>query len=361
MKKQVLTMKQTEIEEKYMARCIQLARGGVGHTSPNPMVGAVVVHSGRIIGEGYHRKCGEAHAEVNAIASVREQDRSLLKDSTIYVSLEPCSHYGKTPPCAELIVKTDIPRVVVGCLDPFPQVSGRGVRMLREAGVEVITGVMEAECKALNRAFMTMQTAHRPYVILKWAQSADGFLDRVRTSAEEPPVVLSSAETLRRVHRLRTEVRAILVGTRTALLDNPSLTVRHWEGPSPLRIALDRSLKIPATHHLLDGTVPTLILTEKAVESRANVSYVQVDFNRPLAAPVMAVLAERKIDSLLVEGGTRLLQTFLSEGLWDEARVETAPVSLGEGVPAPRLEEAVLREAITTREGHVIEAFNHLK
>lgn len=361
MKKQVLTMKKTEIAEKYMARCIQLARGGIGHTSPNPMVGAVVVHEGRIIGEGYHRRCGEAHAEVNAIASVREQDRPLLKDSTIYVSLEPCSHYGKTPPCAELILKTGIPRVVVGCLDPFPQVSGRGVRMLREAGVEVITGVLEAECKALNQAFMRMQTAHRPYVILKWAQSADGFLDRVRTSAEEPPVVLSSAETLRRVHRFRTEVRAILVGTRTALLDNPSLTVRHWEGPSPLRIALDRSLKIPATHHLLDGTVPTLVLTEKAAESRENVSYVQVDFNRPLAAQVMAVLAERKIDSLLVEGGTRLLQTFLAEGLWDEARVETAPVCLGEGVPAPRLEEAVWREAITTREGHVIEAFNHLK
>ena len=361
MKKQVLTMKKIAIEEKYMARCIQLARGGIGHTSPNPMVGAVVVHEGRIIGEGYHRRCGEAHAEVNAIASVREQDRPLLKDSTIYVSLEPCSHYGKTPPCAELILKTGIPRVVVGCLDPFPEVSGRGVRMLREAGVEVITGVMEAECKALNRAFMQMQTAHRPYVILKWAQSADGFLDRVRTSAEVPPVVLSSAETLRRVHQLRTEVRAIMVGTRTALLDNPSLTVRHWEGPSPLRIALDRSLKIPATSHLLDGTVPTLILTEKAAEDRANVAYVRVDFDRPLAAQVMAILAERKMDSLLVEGGTRLLQTFIAEGLWDEARVETAPLRLGKGVPAPRLEQAVLHGTTTTREGHVIEAFNHLK
>lgn len=354
-------MKNVEIEKKYMARCLQLARGGEGHTSPNPMVGAVVVHEGRIIGEGYHRRCGEAHAEVNAIASVKEQDRPLLKGSTIYVSLEPCSHYGKTPPCAELILKTGIPRVVVGCLDPFPAVSGRGVRMLREAGVEVITGVMEAECKALNRAFMMMQTAHRPYVILKWAQSADGFLDRVRLDAGMPPVVLSSAETLRRVHQLRTQVRAILVGTRTALLDNPSLTVRHWEGPSPLRIALDRSLKIPATHHLLDGQVPTLILTEKAVEDSPHVSYVRVDFDRPLAAQVMTVLAERKIDSLLVEGGTRLLQTFIAEGLWDEARVETAPCCLGEGVPAPRLEQAVLREVTTTLEGHVIEAFNHLK
>lgn len=233
--------------------------------------------------------------------------------------------------------------------------------MLQEAGVEVITGVLEAECKALNRAFMRMQTAHRPYVILKWAQSADGFLDRVRTSADEPPVVLSSAETMRKVHQLRTEVKAIMVGTRTALLDNPSLTVRHWQGTSPLRIALDRSLKIPATHHLLDGTVPTLILTEKAAENRTNVSYVRIDFNRPLAAQVMAVLAERKVDSLLVEGGTRLLQTFIAEGLWDEARVETAPLCLGEGVPAPRLEQAVWRGTTSVFEGHVIEAFNHLK
>ena len=361
MKKQVLTMKKVAIEEKYMARCIQLARGGKGHTSPNPMVGAVVVHEGRIIGEGYHRRCGEAHAEVNAIASVREVDRPLLKEATLYVSLEPCSHYGKTPPCAELILKTGIPRVVVGCLDPFPAVSGRGVRLLREAGVEVITGVLEEACKALNQAFMTMQTAHRPYVILKWAQSADGFLDRVRSDAAEPPVTLSSAETLRRVHQLRTEVRAILVGTRTALLDNPSLTVRHWEGPSPLRIAIDRSLKIPATHHLLDGTIPTLIITEKMVENQMNITYAQVDFNRPLAAQVMAILAERKVDSLLVEGGTRLLQTFLAEGLWDEARVETAPLRLGEGVPAPRLEQAVLRAASTTLEGHLIEQFIHLK
>lgn len=347
-----------------MARCIQLAQGGKGHTSPNPMVGAVIVHEGRIIGEGYHRCCGEAHAEVNAIASVKEQDRPLLKASTIYVSLEPCSHYGKTPPCAELILKTGIPRVIVGCLDPFPAVSGRGVRMLREAGVEVITGVLGTECRALNQAFLTMQIAHRPYVILKWAQSADGFLDRTRHSMEEPPVVLSSAETLRRVHQLRTEVRAIMVGTRTALLDNPSLTVRHWEGPSPLRIALDRSLKIPATHHLFDGKVPTWILTEKAAKDRENISYIQVDFSQPLAAQIMDLLAERKIDSLLVEGGKQLLQTFLAEGLWDEARIETTPLRLGEGISAPRIEAAATEIARTVqilREGHVIERINHLK
>ena len=232
-----------EVEEKYMARCIELAKGGRGNVSPNPMVGAVVVHKGRIIGEGFHRKCGEAHAEVNAIASVK--DESLLKDSTIYVSLEPCSHYGKTPPCAELIIRKGIPRVVVGCLDPFPEVSGRGVRMLREAGVEVVTGVMEEEARALNKAFMTLQTKGRPYIILKWAQSEDGFIDRLRTDVSEPVTVLSSPETSRLVHKLRSEVAAIMVGTRTALLDNPSLNVRHWSGNSPVRVVLDRRLVIP--------------------------------------------------------------------------------------------------------------------
>ena len=201
------------VEEKYMARCIELARGGEGNTAPNPMVGAVIVHKGKIIGEGFHRKCGEAHAEVNAVASVR--DEALLRDSTIYVSLEPCSHYGKTPPCAELIIRKGIPRVVVGTLDPFPEVSGRGVRMLREAGIEVVTGVLEEEARALNPAFMTFQIRKRPYVYLKWAQSADGFMDIRREDASVPSVLLSSAETLRRVHRLRSEVAAIMVGTQS--------------------------------------------------------------------------------------------------------------------------------------------------
>ena len=240
-----------EVENKYMARCISLARNGIGNVAPNPMVGAVIVHQGKIIGEGYHRKYGEAHAEVNAIASVR--DESLLKEATIYVSLEPCSHYGKTPPCAELIIKKQIPRVVIGCLDPFPEVSGRGVRMLCEAGVEVVTGVMEEEARELNRVFMTFQEKRRPYIYLKWAQSADGFMDRLRTNNSLPAVVLSSSETLRRVHHLRANVAAIMVGTQTALLDNPSLTVRHWAGKSPVRVVLDRTLRIPPHYHLLDG------------------------------------------------------------------------------------------------------------
>ena len=209
-------------DEKYMRRCIELAANGRCTTAPNPMVGAVVVHKGRIIGEGYHVHCGEGHAEVNAIRSVRETE--LLRESTIYVSLEPCSHYGKTPPCADLIISKGIPRVVVGCMDPFPLVAGRGIRKLREAGIEVTVGILEEECKALNARFITFNLQHRPYVTLKWAESADGFLDVNRTGGH--PVVLSTPLTAMFVHKQRAEHQAILVGTRTALLDNPSLTDR---------------------------------------------------------------------------------------------------------------------------------------
>ncbi len=341
------------VEEKYMARCIELARGGEGYTAPNPMVGAVIVHKGKIIGEGFHRKCGEAHAEVNAIASVR--DEALLRDSTIYVSLEPCSHYGKTPPCAELIIKKGIPRVVVGTLDPFPEVSGRGIRMLREAGIEVVTGVLEEEARALNSAFMTFQIRKRPYIYLKWAQSADGFMDACRADASEPPVLLSSAETLRRVHRLRSEVAAIMVGTRTALLDNPSLTVRHWTGHSPVRMVLDRTLKLPAGSHLLDGTVRTVVFTAVEAESRPNVEYVRVDFGQEVLPQVLRYLYVQKLNSLMVEGGAELLESFLDAGLWDEAWVETAPVALGTGVKAPVVSGVLVGSE--QRHGHLLETW----
>lgn len=327
-----------EVEDKYMARCISLARGGAGNVAPNPMVGAVIVHQGRIIGEGFHRKYGEAHAEVNAIASVG--DEALLKESTIYVSLEPCSHYGKTPPCASLIIEKQIPRVVIGCPDPFPEVAGRGVKMLREAGIEVVTGVMEKEARELNRVFMTFQEKKRPYVYLKWAQSADGFLDLLRTDASLPAVALSSAETLRRVHYLRAHVSAIMVGTRTALLDNPSLTVRHWAGNSPVRVVLDRSLRIPSDYHLLDGCVKTLVFTAKEAANQENVEYVTIDFSQPVLPQVLHELYMRRLDSLMVEGGAVLLNAFLEEDVWDEARIETAPLSLRTGVKAPDINRA---------------------
>ena len=277
---------------------------------------------------------------MNAVASV--WDEALLRDSTIYVSLEPCSHYGKTPPCAELIIRKGIPRVVVGTLDPFPEVSGRGVRMLREAGIEVVTGVLEEEARALNPAFMTFQIRKRPYVYLKWAQSADGFMDIRREDASVPSVLLSSAETLRRVHRLRSEVAAIMVGTRTALLDNPSLTVRHWAGRSPVRVVLDRTLKLPVGSHLL-------------VESRPNVEYVQIDFGQEVLSQVLQYLYGQNLNSLMVEGGAELLESFLDAGLWDEAWVETAPVVLGAGVKAPAVPGVLT--GTEQRHGHLLETW----
>ncbi len=350
-----------EVDRKYMARCIALARCGAGNVAPNPMVGAVIVHKGKIIGEGYHRKYGEGHAEVNAIASVR--DESLLKESTIYVSLEPCSHYGKTPPCAELIIKKQLSRVVIGCLDPFPEVAGRGVRMLREAGIEVVTGVMEQEARELNRVFMTFHEQQRPYIYLKWAQSMDGYIDRLRKDNSQPAARLSSAETMRRVHKLRSEVAAIMVGTNTALLDNPSLTVRHWAGVSPVRVVLDRTLRIPNGYRLLDGTVPTLVFTAEQAESRANVEYIPIDFTQPVLPQVLHELYLRRLNSLLVEGGTTLLTHFLTAGVWDELLVETAPMLLGEGVKAPDLSQVDGLSLKETKwvEKHTISRFERKK
>lgn len=318
--------------EFFMRRCLQLAALAQGHTSPNPMVGAVVVYDGRIIGEGYHRCCGEAHAEVNAINSVR--DKSLLAKSTLYVSLEPCSHYGKTPPCCELIISCRIPRVVVGCTDPFPEVSGRGIGRLREQGIEVTTGILEDECRALNRFFMTFQEKKRPYIILKWAQSSDGFIDRRRPDCE-PPAQLSDALTRVWAHRLRAVCDAILVGTRTAVADNPSLTTRHWSGKNPLRIAIDRNGTIPAQARLLDGSAPTLIVGKC---SSPTVDTLPLPSDDNAIEALMPELARRKIQSLLVEGGAHLLQSFIDAGLWDEARIETSPLLLHEGIAAPRIE-----------------------
>ena len=240
-------------DEKYISRCIQLAKNGLCNTPPNPMVGAVIVYQDRIIGEGYHIRCGEGHAEVNAIASVK--DESLLRQSTLYVSLEPCSHYGKTPPCADLIIRKGIPRVVVGCVDPFSMVSGRGIQKLRDAGVDVTVGVLEQACKDLIKRFVTFNLKQRPYITLKWAQSADGFIDVLRQ--EGTPVKLSSPITSMYVHKLRAEHQAILVGRKTALLDNPSLTVRDWYGKNPLRMVIDRELSLSSSLRLFDGSTPT--------------------------------------------------------------------------------------------------------
>lgn len=318
-------------EEKYMARCIQLAKNGHKNVAPNPMVGAVIVHEDKIIGEGYHVRCGEAHAEVNAIDSVA--DRSLLKDSTIYVSLEPCAHYGKTPPCAELIIKKQIPRVVVGCMDPFSKVSGRGMQMLREAGVDVKVGVLENECRDLINRFITFNTRKRPYVILKWAESADGYLDVNRTGGA--PTVLSTVLTGMLVHKRRSEVDAIMVGTRTAELDNPSLTVRNWVGKNPLRVVIDENLTLSSGLHLFADEIPTLCFTAKRQSVQGSVDYVQVDFRQNILPQILSVLYERGIQSLMVEGGSFLLQSIIDANLWDEAFVEKTAVCLNSGLDAP--------------------------
>lgn len=298
-----------------MHRCLELARCGRLHAAPNPMVGAVLVHDGRIIGEGYHIQCGQAHAEVNALRSVRPADRALLADSTLYVSLEPCAHYGRTPPCASLIIKSGIPRVVVGCIDSFSKVQGRGIAMLREAGVDVTVGVLEEECKALNRRFFTAQTLHRPYITLKWARSADGFIDRWRETDNEEPARLSTPCSQMRVHRLRALHQAILVGHGTLLKDHPALTVRHWTGQDPLRIVLGR---------VAEGDMPA------GFQAYADIP------------TMLSELFRQGVQSLLVEGGQQTLQSFIDQGLWEEAYVELSTTELGSGVPEPRMPVGIL-------------------
>lgn len=326
-----------QVDEKYMRRALQLARQGAGHTSPNPMVGAVIVApDGSIIGEGWHRKCGEGHAEVNAVASVT--DPSALKDSTIYVTLEPCSHYGKTPPCARLIIERGIPRVVVGCLDPFVEVSGRGVAMLREAGVEVVVGVMEQECRALNRRFIQAHTSSRPWVQLKWAQTADGFIALPPESGENP-LRMSSPVTMRLMHRQRALCDAIVVGAATAHIDNPSLTTRYWPGKSPLRVVLSRHLSLPGDINLLNDGLPTIVYNGEKEEEQGCVKYVQLDTANPMAW--LEDLHHRGVTSVMVEGGTNVLQQLIDAGIWDEARVEVSPRTVGQGTPAPHIEGQV--------------------
>ncbi|WP_368114127.1 bifunctional diaminohydroxyphosphoribosylaminopyrimidine deaminase/5-amino-6-(5-phosphoribosylamino)uracil reductase RibD [Bacteroides sp. RTP21281st1_E4_RTP21281_210402] len=322
-------------EEKYIRRCIELAANGLCNVAPNPMVGAVIVCDGRIIGEGYHIRCGEAHAEVNAICSVK--DESLLQRSTIYVSLEPCSHYGKTPPCADLIIEKQIPRIVIGCQDPFSKVAGRGIQKLRDAGREVIVGVLEKECRHLIRRFITFNTLHRPFITLKWAESADHFIDIERTNGK--PMILSSPLSSMLVHKKRAEADAIMVGRRTALLDNPSLTVRNWYGHNPIRIVLDRSLSLPNDLQIFDGDIPTLIFTEKKRSEEKNITYITIDFNHNPLIQIMEELYQRKIQSLLVEGGSQLLQSFIDNGLWDEAFIEKCPSRLYSGVKAPEISD----------------------
>ncbi|MDR1171938.1 MAG: bifunctional diaminohydroxyphosphoribosylaminopyrimidine deaminase/5-amino-6-(5-phosphoribosylamino)uracil reductase RibD [Bacteroidales bacterium] len=317
-----------------MRRCLELAVTASGYTAPNPMVGAVVVCDGSIIGEGFHRQYGEPHAEVNAIHSVREPER--LERSTLYVNLEPCSHHGKTPPCADLIIASRIPHVVVGSFDPNPLVAGRGIAKLRAAGCQVTEHVLETECDRLNVRFMTFHRKRRPYVALKWAQTSDGFIDTARDrDVVGRPTWITGWYEQTLVHKWRSEEQAIMVGTNTALADNPMLNVRRRQGHQPLRVVLDRQLRLPASLHLFDGTVPTLVFTEKQHPDTAQITYAIVPFDSQLPQHILDELFRRNITSVLIEGGTQLLQTFIDAELWDEARVFTGTALFGDGVKAP--------------------------
>lgn len=332
-------------DSMYMHRCLQLAACGAGSTSPNPMVGAVIVCDGRIIGEGYHIRAGEPHAEVNAVNSVRESDRHLLKSSTIYVSLEPCSHYGKTPPCCDLIISCGIPRVVIATTDSNLQVNGRGISRMEAAGIDVRVGLLGAESRRLNRAFFTSHSKQRPLVVLKWAQSADGFVDYVREGGSA--LAVSTPVSMVAMHKLRAHCDAILVGTRTAQLDNPSLNVRHWTGRQPLRLVIDRNGVLSPSLKLFDGSLPTVVYTSAVRNDLCgkNIEQIVLDFSVDILPQILSHLHSLKIGSLLVEGGPTLLQSFINAGLWDVARVETNPrITVEAGVPAPVLEDFVTVE-----------------
>jgi diaminohydroxyphosphoribosylaminopyrimidine deaminase/5-amino-6-(5-phosphoribosylamino)uracil reductase len=334
-----------------MYRCLELARLGGGHVAPNPMVGAVLVYEGRIIGEGYHQQYGQAHAEPNCIASVKEEDTNLIPLSTLYVSLEPCAHHGKTPPCADLLIARKIPRVVIGCRDPFPQVNGKGIGKLLAAGIEVELGVLEKECIRLNHRFFTFNTRHRPYIILKWAQSANGYIAGVPSgghpstgAGDGPRTLISNDYTNRLVHKWRSEEASILVGTRTALMDNPALTARLWSGPDPIRLVIDKNLSLPASLQLFDNKVKTIVFNTQKHEEKDNLIYYQVAEDSSLVNQVSIALHRLKIQSVLVEGGAHLLQSFIDEDAWDEARVITNnDLDIPAGLPAPRLQNAGLQ------------------
>lgn len=346
-------------DERYMARCLELAAKGRFGAAPNPMVGAVIVHEGRIIGEGYHRQCGGPHAEVNAVRSVK--DERLLHQATMYVSLEPCAHYGKTPPCADMIIEKGIPRVVIGCRDSFDQVDGKGIQKLRAAGVEVTVGVLEHECLDLNRAFFTYHGKKRPYITLKWAQSADGYIDGLRIIGDgQQAVRFSTDETAARVHRLRTLSDAILVGRHTAEFDNPSLTTRLWPGNNPLRLVIDKKGSLDTSLKLFDNNVKTVVFTEvfRDFSDAENVEQVRMDFSQEILPQMMDYLHTQKVQRLLVEGGAVLLQSFIDNELWDEAFVEEAPFRLGDGVKAPHIKNERKKE-VAESFGHQIMHFLH--
>jgi diaminohydroxyphosphoribosylaminopyrimidine deaminase / 5-amino-6-(5-phosphoribosylamino)uracil reductase len=317
-------------DQQYMKRAMELAELGRGQTSPNPLVGCVIVHEGEIIGEGYHRKYGEAHAEPNAIASVKE--KHLLPNSTFYVTLEPCAHFGKTPPCASLLVEWKVKKVVIGATDTNPLVGGKGINLLKSAGIEVITGVLEKEIRIQNQRFFTFMEKKRPYLILKWAQSKDGFIARENFDSKW----ISNPYSRQWVHKWRSEEDAIMVGKNTALYDNPKLNVREWSGKNPTRVVIDKDLTLTEDLHVFDRSQPTLIYNKLKNQEDENLTFVQIS-NDFQTQEIIQDLYERKIQSVFIEGGSFLMNKLIENELWDEARVFTGSVSFGKGVLAPKI------------------------
>ena len=309
--------------EIYIKRCLQIAKNGLGTTRPNPMVGAVIVYNDHIIGEGFTSEYGCNHAEVNAINSVK--DKTLLSKSTIYVTLEPCSHYGKTPPCSDLIISHHIPNVVIGCIDDNPEVAGKGIAKLKASGCNVTVGVLENECKIHHKRFFTFHNKKRPYIILKWAETADGFIAPIQKD-EKKPVWITNTYSRQLVHKWRAEEQAILVGTNTVIEDNPSLTVRDWSGENPIRVVLDKTSKLSSDYNIFNEDAKTIRLTNKII-----------DFDKPIATQIAKLLHQQNISSVIIEGGATTLQTFIDEHLWDEARVFIGNTSFKTGIKAPEL------------------------
>lgn len=327
-----------------MRRCLELAAKGAGYVAPNPMVGSVLVYNDRIIGEGWHERYGEAHAEVNCIRSVKEEDRPLIPQSTLYVSLEPCAHYGKTPPCADLVIREGIKKVVVATRDPFDQVNGKGIEKLRNAGVEVVLGVCEMQAREQNRRFFHFHTLRRPYVVLKWACS----LNNAIATGDKKPVAISCALTNRLVHQWRAEESAILIGANTGVIDNPSLTVRLVNGKNPVRLLLDSNLRVPLTHKIYNDQAPTIVYNVLQEGRWANVELVRLDKGKPLLGQVMQDAWKRKLLSILVEGGARTHEQFLREGYADELRrIQSRELIIYGGYPAPAIGEMELKQRFT--------------
>lgn len=321
-----------------MLRAIELAKRGAGNVAPNPMVGCVIVHDGVVIGEGWHRNYGGPHAEVHAIQSV--SDKSLLSQSELYVTLEPCSHFGKTPPCADLIVDSKIPRVYVANLDPNPLVAGKGIEKLRAAGIEVKVGLCHNEAAWMNRRFLTFMQNQRPYIRLKWAMSSDGFMDKLRSADEKGSFRISGDEARRISHRWRTEETAILIGSRTALVDNPELTSRFWPGKSPICVLIDPSLKVSEDAKLFDQDCLTLVYNRLIEKATTNAQFIKIEGD-DLLSQVLKDLFERKIQSVLVEGGSKTLQSFIDQGLWEEVLVFKSSEALTQGLKAPELPDGI--------------------